>query len=173
MSSLKAVVLGLVIVFLDVTTGSGHDLVADPVGWVLVLLGLSGLTGLDGIGSAKVAAWLSLATAVVAWSPASVAHLDASMEWFFSLPTLAFCYLLCDALVDLSRAPLDRRFGVLRTLFAVAAVVPVLIYGADWQWLVLPTAVLLVLGNLVLVVSLWSVSEQPDAEDAVPEDSAG
>ena len=42
MAALQTVAMGLVLVFLDVQP-SGWDWIPDPLGWVLVLLGLSGL----------------------------------------------------------------------------------------------------------------------------------
>ena len=77
----------------------GYDWVADPIGWVLVLLGLAavkdGSRNCRGLG---ITAWVCLAVSVLSWPADSVATLDASLGWLFSLPTIAWCFLMCDAL---------------------------------------------------------------------------
>jgi hypothetical protein len=169
MGSLQTVAMGLVVVFLDVGS-SGWDWIADPVGWALVLLGLAPLK--DVVPTARglaVSAAVCLAISVLTYPPESVDTLDESFGWLFSLPTILFCYLLCDALREVAEAPYARRLGWLRVVFVVVGLLPVLVYGAEWDWLTVPTAVLAVLANLTLVMTLWSAGA--DAADSA--DSAG
>ena len=46
----------------------------------------------------SVTAWVCLAVSVLIFPPDSVATIDDSLGWVFSLPTIACCFLLCDAL---------------------------------------------------------------------------
>ena len=164
MSSLPTVAMGLVIVFLDVGA-AGHDWVADPLGWVLVLLGLAPLRqALPAYRALSAVAWVCLALSVVTWPPSSVAHLDASLGWLFSLPTLGFCFLLCGSLREVTWEAMAARLDVLRLVYAVAAVLPAGIFLAGWSWLTVPAAVLLVVANLVLVVSVWAAGEETQDE---------
>jgi len=92
MLPLKAIALGLVIVGLRAAVG-GYDLVADPLGWVLVLVGLARLPeDLPRRGLALGAATLALLTAAALWFPAlrdPVADADPALGWATSLPQLA------------------------------------------------------------------------------------
>ena len=92
--------MGLVIVFLDVGSG-GWDWIADPFGWVLVLFGLAPLKErLPAHRGAVVSAWVCLVVSVIILPPDSVDTIDPTLGWLFSLPTIAFCFVLCDALDD-------------------------------------------------------------------------
>lgn len=160
MTSLQTVAMGMVIVFLDVGP-SGWDWVADPLGWVLVLIGLAAVKELlPNYGGVSFAAWLCLGVSIVIWPPGSVAKIDESLGWLFSLPTIAFCFLICDALQDLLQGSLATRFRWLRVAFVVVGALPVLVYGGGWEWLTVPTAVAAVLVNVVLVLSLWAAGDE-------------
>jgi hypothetical protein len=165
-SSLQTVAMGLVIVFLDAGAG-GYDWIADPLGWVLVIMGLTPLKALvpnhRGI---SVTAWVCLAISVPTWPPSSVAHLDASLGWLFSLPTIAFSFLVCDAVMEVTEQSLAVRLRWLRHTFALTGVLPLLIYGLDLDWLTVPAAVLVVMANVVLVFSLWAAGD--DEPDELP-----
>ena len=116
--------MGLVIVFLDVAPG-GWDWIADPLGWVLVLMGLSPLKELvPGHVGIVVSAWVCLVVSVLVFPPDSVATLDPSLGWLFSLPTIGFCFLLSDALADCTPDSLAVRFRWLRAAFVVVGVLP-------------------------------------------------
>ena len=166
MSSLQTVAMGLVIVFLDVGS-NGWDWVADPVGWVLVLMGLAPVRGLvPGHGAVVAAAWGCLAVSVLTLPPNSVDSITPTLGWLFSLPTIGFCVLLCAALARAVRRSLAVRFRVLAWAFVVAAVLPGLVYIATWSVLTVPTAVAAVLANIVLVFSVWAAAdERPQATD--------
>ena len=161
--------MGLVIVYL-VAGLNGWDLLADPVGWVLVLLGLAALQGqLPGHGAVTGAALLSLAVAVLTWVPdwavGRAVREDESLGWLASLPALVFAFLLSDALRTRLPSPWDSRFTLLRWGFVLAAALPVLIYGAQWEWLVPPTGLLVFVLDVLLVVWLWSAARVPAVDD--------
>jgi hypothetical protein len=155
-STLQSVAMGLVIVFLDVGS-NGWDWIVDPFGWVLLLLGLHPLREvLPSHKPVVVSAWVCLAVSVLIFPPDSVDAIDPSLGWLFSLPTVAFCFLLCDSLADVEDSSVAARFRWLRAAFVVVALLPALIYLVGWSWLTLPTAGAAVLTNIVLVIWLWS-----------------
>jgi hypothetical protein len=164
-SSLQAVAMGLVIVFLDVGPG-GWDWIADPIGWVLLLIGLSPLkervpnqTGL------VVAGWVCLVVSVLVFLPDSVATLAPFLGWLFSLPTIGFCFLLCDSLEESTPASLAVRFRWLRWAFVVVAVLPFLVFVVGWEWLTIPTAVVAVLTNIVMVFTVWAAGDDDEQDE--------
>lgn len=165
MGALQTVAMGLVVVFLDAGSG-GLDWVADPVGWILVLLGLSPLKEhLAGHQGLTVTAWICFVVSVLIWPPSSVAHLDESLGWLFSVPTIAFCFLLADAVMDVTSGGLRSWLSLLRGLFVLVGVLPVLLYGAGWERLEVPAAVLAVVANVALVLALWQAGGDADADE--------
>jgi hypothetical protein len=159
-ASLQTLAMGLVIVFLDVGP-SGWDWVADPVGWVVVLIGLAGVREvLVSYRALSVTAWICLGISLLTYSPTSVRTLDPMLGWLFSLPTVAFCFLCCDALMDVTTDPMRNRFDVLRWSFVVVGALPLLLYGAGMDWLTIPTAVVAVVVNVALLFALWAAGEQ-------------
>ena len=103
MRPLQWIGLGLVLVVLDASVGDpGLDLVPDPLGWVLVLLGVRRLPARVGHqpllrAVAAVAGLVSLAL----WLPplaGQVRVLDESLRWVLDLPTPGFVLLLALAL---------------------------------------------------------------------------
>ena len=162
MKELQTVALGLAIVFIDV---GDPDWVADPVGWLLVLVGIAAVKErLSDYGYLLVTAWVCLALSVVTWPPDSVPTLDETLGWMFSLPTLAFCFMLADSLIDATVPDLASRFRVLSWAYALVTVLPLFPLLLDWEWLATPAQVLVVLVHVVLVLSLFSAS----GDDAVP-----
>lgn len=168
MRSLQTVAMGLVLVFLDVN-GASWDLIPDPVGWILVLVGLSPLKELlPNYRGVTLTAGVCLAESVLTYPPGSVDHLAPFLGWLFSLPTIAFAFVLCDALMDVATDGLEQRFGWLRWAFVAVGALPLGIYGMEWEWLKLPTAVLAVAVNVALVVTLWSAGDEEE-ESQLPE----
>src|SRR4051812_3928550 len=152
--------MGLVIVFLDVGP-SGWDWVADPIGWVLVLIGLAGVREvLVSYRALSVTAWICLGISLLTYSPSSVRTLDPVLGWLFSLPTVALCFLCCDALMDVTGDSLRRRFDVLRWCFVAVGALPLLLYGVGMDFLTVPIAVAAVVVNIALVVVLWSAGAE-------------
>lgn len=161
--------MGLVVVYLVVGL-DGWDLMADPVGWLLVLLGLSPLSDrLPGCAGVRAAALVSFAVAVLTWGPdwalGATVRDDESLGWLASLPALVFAYLLSTALAASLPPPWRSRFTLLRYGFVVAALLPVLIYGAGWEWLVAPTGLVVFVLDVLLVVWLWSAARVPAVDD--------
>ncbi|HEY1116077.1 MAG TPA: hypothetical protein VGE43_00135, partial [Acidimicrobiales bacterium] len=149
---LRPVVLGLVVVVLN-TKVDGWDLLADPVGWVLVLLGSRALP-VRRRGPLLVAAALALVVAAVLWPPGvadRVAATDDSLSWALSLPQSAYLVLLADGLRDAAARGDDpglRTWWTTTTALAAAALVlPVLVLGGDLD----------ALGALAALVSLLTV----------------
>ena len=65
-------------------------------------------------------------------SPSLLADTPESTLWLVSLPQTLFCLVLAGAMAALLGPPrpdLARRFGVLRWVFVLVAVLPVLLYG--------------------------------------------
>lgn len=173
MKPLQSAAMGLVIVAL-VARLDGYDLLPDPLGWLLVLQGLHRLpAGLPLRRALRSLGVLALATSVVLWVPAladGLERTDESLLWAADLPQLAFVALLCLAL---SRAATDhgdagaaRWLRTASRLTVVAAVLPVLVYGARQDDLV---AVMVVGATIVLVLVIvllfrysdrtWAASE--------------
>lgn len=152
MIPLRPVVLGLVVVVLNVTV-DGWDLLADPLGWALVLLGSRALP-VRRRGPLLVAAALALVVAAVLWPPGvaeQVAATDDSLSWALSLPQSAYLLLLADGLRDAAARGGDpglRTWWTTTTALAAAALVlPVLVLGGD----------LAVLGAVAALASLLTV----------------
>ena len=98
MTPLQSIAMGLVVVLVHAPFG-GYDAVADPAGWLLVLLGLIRLRPrLAGAGGLVGVALLSLAVATATYPPQVREQLTDSGGWALSLPQLAFGYLLCTRL---------------------------------------------------------------------------
>lgn len=162
MSSLQTVATGLVIVFLDVGSG-GWDWVPDPLGWILVLIGLVPVKErLPAYAGVSAAAWVCLVVSVLTLPPDSVDTIAPTLGWLFSLPTIAFCFLVCDSLADVTEESLATRFRWLRVVFVLVGALPGLVYLAGLEWMTLPSAVAAVLANTVLVFSVWAAGDGGD-----------
>lgn len=161
MTALQTVVMGLVIVYLDVPP-DGFDWVADPFGWLLVILGLAPLKGaLPNHVGLTVTAWICLAFAIVSWPEGSPATLSPAIGWLFSIPTLAWCFLISDAVADATEGRLRLVMLALRNAFVVVAALPGLVYLAGADWLSVPAEVLILVANVLLLVALWAASSRP------------
>lgn len=173
MTSLQTVVMGLVIVFLDIPP-DGYDWIADPVGWCLVLLGLAALENrVPNRRGLVVTAWACLAFSVVSWPAGSPATLTPVLGWLFSLPTLAWCFLISDAVSDAVEGRLRWVMLALRNAFLVVAPLPGLVYLADQDWLSTPAEVLILVANVTLIFALGSASGRPGLVDPEAEEPPG
>lgn len=173
MTSLQTVVMGLVIVFLDIPP-DGYDWIADPIGWFLVLLGIAALgERLPNRRGLVVTAWACLAFSVVSWPEGSPATLTPVLGWLFSLPTLAWCFLISDAVADAVEGRLRWVMLGLRNAFLVVAPLPGLVYLADQDWLSTPAEVLILVANLTLIFALSSASGRPGLVDPEAEETPG
>lgn len=164
MVPLHPVALGLVIIAL-VVDGRGWDLLPDPLGWLLVLVGTRALPATLRHRSALLtSAALALVVSAVVWPPAvaeQVSATDDSVAWALSLPQLAYLALLADAARYAARqAGVPGRaawFAVAGILAVAAAVLPVLVLGAGVDSLA-GTAVLAATLSLLLLAVLALVS---------------
>jgi hypothetical protein len=170
-SPLQKVAMGMVIVVAFAyfpahphPTWKQYDALADPLGWLLVLFGMSALTRADdSFGTTR---WLAIIAGVVSvpvWFPQLDHRLDASGEWFTSLPQIAFCLLLSREIGMLGtlQTPADRyvakRFGLLVWGFALVAVLPVVTLGGGVDRLIGPTQLVSLLVSVVFIYTLFRV----------------
>jgi hypothetical protein len=165
MRPLQSVAMGLLVVALTARL-HGYDALPDPVGWVLVLLGLHRLE------LSRVLAGLATVALVVSvvlwWPPAQdgLLALHPSLWWVATLPQLATCALLCRALgVRALRAADGRSAAWLRTvtvLLFLSAVAPVLAFSADASDDGLAAVYAAAAGVvLLLIVLLFSCAARP------------
>ncbi|MFC4785924.1 hypothetical protein ACT8ZV_15710 [Nocardioides sp. MAHUQ-72] len=174
MKPLQSIAMGLLIVVLSARFG-GYDALADPVGWLLVVIGVRALPGgvphrvpLGGL------AVLAGAVSAVVWFPAVTEALydaDASLGWAANLPQLAFSVLLCHALAAAADVATDarpaRRLRLLRTALVVVGLLPVLVFGGGLDSF--ETTSYLAAG-LVAVALVWLLFRHASAPWALPDD---
>lgn len=171
MSPLQRIAMGMVIVVGTAIfppdpspSWARYDALPDPVGWALVLWGAVALARADdAFDSVRWLAALAGAVSIPMWFPQLHHRLDASGQWFASLPQLAFCIVLARTIgvVATTRRPPDRfvaqRFGVLLWGFALAAVLPVVAIGGGVKALDNPTLLVSTLTNVAFVYYLFRV----------------
>ena len=179
MKPLQSIAMGLVIIALAARV-HGYDVLPDPVGWLLVLLGARRLPrDLAWGGTVRGLAALAAVLSVLLWFPGVVNALedtDESLLWAATLPQLAFVATLTTGLARAAKEHEDRTAAswlrTASTLTVVAALVPIAVYGAGQRALLVPT---LVLATFVLVLVIWllfSYASRPWAGNA-PADATG
>jgi hypothetical protein len=178
MSPLQKIAMGLVIVLVPANfphdphpAWQFYDALPDPVGWLLVLLGLRALHDHLDVDVARWLAGVALAVSVPLWFP-QVNHLlvpeyndsiQVSFQWFLSLPQTVFSLALARTIgreAELQQ-PRDRfvagRYGVLTWAFAAVIVLPVVAYGGGVESLESPALIGIGLVNVVFVYYLFRV----------------
>ena len=173
MKPLQAIGMGLVIVALAAKV-DGYDLLADPLGWLLVIRGVSQLPrSLPWRDTVGLLAALALLTSVPLWFPGiveSIADADDSLTWAVDLPQIAFVAVLCAALARAATDAADRtaaswlRTGC--TLTIAAGILPIIVYTAEPDLLV-PLLVLALVTLVLVIVLLFRYAPRPWV-DAVP-----
>jgi hypothetical protein len=163
--------MGLVIVLLTAAV-AGYDLLADPLGWLLVLVGLSTLP-VPQRGSLQGLATLSLVVACVLWFPGfrdALNVTDLSLAWAAGLPELVTLVVLTHALARAAQAAADRPattwLRTARSLLLLVTLLPAVVLGGGFDSL--DTALGLV-GSAVLVlviVLLFRYAARPWARAA-------
>src|SRR4051812_7384601 len=164
-SPLQKVAMGMVIVVLFAyfpahpsPDWKHYDALADPLGWLLALLGMAGLTRADQVFATS--RWVAVLAGVVSvpmWFPQLTHQLDSSGQWFASLPQIAFCLLLSreTGLLGAFQSPPDlyvaKRFGLLVWGFGLAAVLPVLTLGGGLDQLAGATQLVSLLVSVVFI----------------------
>ncbi len=171
MSPLQKIAMGMVIVIGSALfppnpspSWARYDALPDPVGWVLVLLGVVALTRADDtFASSRWLAGVAAAVSVPMWFPQLQHRLDPSGEWAASLPQIAFCLFLAReiGMTATRQHPADsyvaKRFGLLVWGFAVVGVLPVIALGGDVPQLENTTLLVSTLVNVALVYFLFRV----------------
>jgi hypothetical protein len=163
--------MGLVIVFLTAAFPSHpspswnqYDALPNPIGWVLVIAGAIALVRVEpAFGPVR---WLAVVAGVVSvplWFPQLTHHLDASGQWFVSLPQIVFCLWTAreigvqGALREPRDAYVAKWFGLLVWGFAAVAVLPVLTLGGGLTRLATTTQLFSALVDLAFVYFLFRV----------------
>lgn len=166
MKPLQAVAMGLVIVVLTASY-HGYDVLADPLGWLLVLVGLDGLPPARR-GSLPALASVSLVVSVVVWFPGAREALnvtDPALAWAASLPELLTVIVLAHRLARAAGEGADlRAAGWLRTaraLLTVGALLPPVVLGGGMDALRGSAAAFVTLSLGLLVVLLFAYAARP------------
>ena len=178
MKPLQSMAMGLVVIAIFARVNGDYDLLPDPVGWLLVLHGLSGLPGtvphLPHRPALRSLGLVALLTSVVLWVPDLARGLestDESLLWAATLPQIGFVAVLCTALARVSAAADDRSAASwLRTactLTVAAGVLPIFVYVADPALLV-PMLLVALLGLVLTIVLLFRYASRPWAISAEP-----
>lgn len=144
MKPLHAIALGLIIIAFYAKAGD-YDLLPDPAGWLLVLLGLRVLSGrvdlrsTGGLWALGLLAFLASAVLTVPSVRAWFEDAEPAVGWAVDVPALAFCGLLCVALATAARqsaATAARAwFQWTAVGFVVAVLAPALVIGGGLEGL--------------------------------------
>ncbi|MDN4172310.1 hypothetical protein QWY28_05105 [Nocardioides sp. SOB77] len=165
MKPLQSVAMGLLVVGLTASFGE-YDALPDPLGWVLVLVGLVRFpAGLELRPVLLGLAALAGAVAVPLWVPSvgeALEEVDDSVAWALTLPQLGLVALLCHVLARRATAAADlpaaRRLRLAVTLTVAVAALPVLVLGVGVAALAAPTGALAVLTLLFVIWQLFACS---------------
>lgn len=175
MKPLPWIATGLVIVAVTVDVG-GYDLLANPLGWVLVLYGWSALPpSLELRTALRWLAALALVVAAVIWVPAGLERMqdaDAALRWTADLPQIGFAAALAHTLTIAAGRAGDRRaatwWSLARTVTVAVGALPVLIFGGGLTSLSAVAGALTILTPLLVIALLFSHGSRPWALDAAP-----
>lgn len=159
MKPLQSVAMGLVVIVLSAPF-HGYDALPDPLGWVLVALGVGALpVDLTHRGNLLGLAALAGLVSAVLWVPSVHSGLedaDPSLAWSASLPQIAFTVLLCHALAALATGAGDtlatRWLTFTRTAAIAVGLLPVLVFGAGVDSLELTSYLA---AGVVAVLLIW------------------
>ena len=161
MKPLQAVAMGLVIVAVSARLG-GYDVLADPLGWLLVVRGMTQLPrSLPWWDTTTVLAGLALLASVPLWFAGVVdalADTDDSLTWAVNLPQIAFVATLGAALARTAGDAGDRRSASWlktgSTLTIAAGVLPIVVYTVEPALLV-PLLLLATVALVMVIVLLF------------------
>lgn len=169
MRPLQSIAMGLVIVALQAPVAGGYDVLADPVGWLLVILGTHQLPShLPRRDTVVTLAWVAAAVSVGLWFPAvpeAAYDTHPSLGWALNLPQLGYAAVLSHSLATAAVASEDGRAAAwLRTAmagFVAAAVLPVLVFGGGVGSLRGTMELVAVLVLIALICLLFTYSARP------------
>lgn len=172
MLPLQSVAMGLLVVALSARFG-GYDALADPLGWVLVVLGVRRLPGLSRARDLLVLAVVALVVSCVVWWPATSEWLDdqhPSLRWALTLPQLGMQVLLAHELSLRARAAGDRPAArwLRQVLVAVVLVglLPVLVFATGSELLEVWSYVAAALVAIWMIWLLFVCAPRPWAREA-------
>lgn len=162
MKPLQTVAMGYVIIALFAQVGD-FDLLADPVGWLLVLGGVRLLPASIGRSALTYVGALALLVSVPIWVPdvaTALAREDESLAWAADLPAFAFTALLFHRLGRAATAGGDPTAGRvcsgLVTFTGAVAVLPALVFGAGWTEIATTASTAAELLRLATIVALFA-----------------
>lgn len=177
--------MGVVVLILVAPVG-GFDLLADPLGWLLVLLGIRSLpSGLPLRELVLALTGLALLVSVPLWTPAvvsAVAEADESLAWAVDLPRFAALGVLSLALARAAGAARDAGAQLWWRLvvvgFVVVTALPVLVFGGGLTGLDDVAGVAVAVVPLLVVVLGFAHSARgwaggPAADPDAPRPPAG
>lgn len=173
MRPLQSIAMGLVIIALLAPVAGGYDALPDPLGWLLVILGVRRLPAdLLRRDTVITLAWLAAAVSVALWFPAvpdAAYATHPSLGWALNLPQLGFAAVLCHSLATSAVAAEDHKAGSWLRLamagFIAAAVLPVIVFGAGVALLELTMYAGATLVLITLIWLLFAYSARPWAVD--------
>lgn len=144
MRPLGLIAYGFLFVAVKVTFGR-YDVLADPIGWLLVLFGLRRMARAVDLPATMALAYLGILSLLCSgplWWPSTASALDRgdpSVLWSVGLGELLFTAVLCHGLATLAQGAKDGRavlwFRSCEAGLLIGAVAPVLYFGAGLDWL--------------------------------------
>lgn len=175
MKPLHWIAMGLVIVLLSARFGS-YDALADPIGWMVALLGLRGLADLPDRRLVTGLAVAALVVSAVLWWPATQAWLDGedpSLRWALALPQLGFQATVCRGLARRAAAASEptaaRWLTTAWSAVALMAVLPLVAIALRSAAVESTTNVAAALASILVVWLLFAYGSRPWA---LPTDEA-
>jgi hypothetical protein len=162
MKPLQAIAMGLVVLALG-PTEPAFDPLPDPLGWLLVLVGLRGLPPSTEL---RPTLWtlgaLATVVSVPLWFPAVLEALEDGEEavaWAANLPELVFFTVLSLALARAATEAGDRTaaawWSTLVLVWGAVAALPVLVFGGGLDGLSAVAGALVVAAPVLSIVLLF------------------
>lgn len=144
MKPLHWIGVGLLVVGVHASV-NGYDLLVDPLGWLLALIGVRRLAAsrdLPLAGGLSVMGVVALLCSIPLWWPSTLHRLDhgdPALLWGVGLAELVFQLLLCRALALLARAARDDGVQLWMVVCQAGLVLgigaPVAYFAAHQEWL--------------------------------------
>lgn len=188
MKPLQAIGLGVLLIALTAKLG-GYDIYADPVGWLLILAGMTGFAQVEPPLPRRTVlrnlALVALAVSTVIWLPDVddwLRDAEPALAWAANLPKFGFFALLCHCLAEAADASADAKTDLkgkvaalwlrtAETVLVFVMVAPILVFGAGWSALstAAGTAAALVLLMVMLLAFVyayrpWAIGPEPQAD---------
>jgi len=152
--------MGLLVIIVTASFG-GWDGLPNPLGWVLVLLGVrAARSSLPSSTALAVLGLMALLISAISYPPDVTADLDPSAAWLLDLPQVAFEVVLCSA-VGSVLAPKGRVFRLLMWVLVLVGVGPAIAIGTDDPGIADAVDGAFALSQIALVWMLFSVSGDP------------